>query len=1020
MNMSSLPSTERSLTRQKKSSALKLFAFSINFYLIYILLGFDFFLYAGHFFLAIMSIYLFIYLIKRIGKKESEYKSFMSFGDSFKLAIKYLKINKIFIIASILGLILATVVISQTVLLSASYEQQTFDEFIKDVDTTGYVFRGQQSDNNAYNAWVDHMTGFEEFLNSNGVKMDYYENLKLYFAQLALAEEVVDTESKYIRTSEIKLGEYNTDEYSFYSQFSFFNFDFNSSETILLLPSWIGKDPELSINTTLNFIMGDTSKNNASEEFDMISVMADRIIFMPDAEINNYLNKNGWQDYERLQFILLSPLDNINYIVEEYQNFSDLNPDKYSGLSTRFQTNVYISLPNLADIEIKNLIKKLERVYQEVWQWIDTYTIQGYSWVDFQSPLLSALYRYNNEVQSMNITLFFISTPLITLALFLVYFSLSLVEKRKQRLMAIMRMRGSSKEQLRILLIEEVLVSAIMAIVSGMILSIPWTAVTLQSNGLLSTSIDIVVIPTNWYWRLPLIGIILALDLNLPNIGKLIRTTVDDGESFIEDKQPFWQRAYLDLVLFILSVIFFEWIKLINVENMEFFIYIAVVLSPFMFLIFFFGAPLVVARYFSQVIDILSEKIWRKQGGLFALATRNMKKNKYSSSRLVAFLLLGMMLSYMALIVPATIDTWNTDRTSYNIGADIYIEGIDTSNATAWDAINIDGVEAYTPIIKTSIGSQYGETIRVLGVIPDTFAKAAFWKEAYADKSLDELMSALDKNDSMLLQKGLLDYYGKKTGDYYYIENANSGNRTSYRMEIKDTFTYFPNLVDSIPISDNYGYFYVQEAQMVMNYSTALEFNIQQADYGAYVKVKNNADISKVAEQLALNFKYNSSISVKNFNSELEKISNQPYLKIIVSSLNSMLVITIIASIIAVSYFSFITLAERKKEIGVFRSMGMIRRQIFMLLLIESLTLLTTAIILGGITGYMSAKNMFFFFENLVGSGGSQSIPPLTLTIPWLSIGIFTGIMILLTVISAAIPAQATSSKQTGSILRAD
>ena len=133
-----------------------------------------------------------------------------------------------------------------------------------------------------------------------------------------------------------------------------------------------------------------------------------------------------------------------------------------------------------------------------------------------------------------------------------------------------------------------------------------------------------------------------------------------------------------------------------------------------------------------------------------------------------------------------------------------------------------------------------------------------------------------------------------------------------------------------------------------------------------------------------------------------------------------MTIITVIASIIAVSYFSFISLSERKREIGVFRALGMIRNQIFVLLVAEGIVILSMGIFVGGIAGYAIVYIFFQFLIELFGQGGSDGVPPLRIITPWGIVAIFTLLMFVLTLVAAAAPAQYTAKQQTGSILRAE
>ncbi|MCY3410942.1 MAG: FtsX-like permease family protein [Candidatus Heimdallarchaeota archaeon] len=1017
----SIQADQRLLNRKQKSYSLKLFMFSINLYLIFFLLNIRFFLNAGHVF-AVIAVILIIDDINKLKQKSSRFQSNSSILDSISLAKKYLSINRVYLVAGVLGLIIATVVISQASLLTASYEQQVFDDFTKDLDLTGFRFTGDlREDESAYDDWLEYFDSFDSFLEEEGLEIESKQSQINLIVQLVSSQIFADDFGKSVYATDIGLSEYKQETYEDYDHL--FDFDFNASETVLILKTWF-KDYSSYVyaNNSVNFIIGSTFVE-ADEQLNMINIPFDRVIYVEEEEDDGF----GSIDIgSNLQSVLLTSQETINEIVEPYQDFLEIYPDGWSGLNKRFTSEVMLELPSLSDLDVENLRAKLEAINRKIYTWVESFaSSHDYKvWVNVEMPLYYSIYLYQLQVQSLNAALFFVASPLIALAMFLVYFSLTLTEQRKQRILAILKMRGSSSQQLRVLMIEEVLLSGILSIIVGMTLSLPWTVITLQEIlGIELFDFQLLSIPSDWFWKLPIIGIILSLDLNLPNISKLLEGTIEDsGEIFEQKKEPFWQKLKLDLIFFILSLSFWIFFRFYPQENLSLLSFVITGLSPFMLLIFFLGAPLVVARYFSTVIDYASEKIWRAQGGLFALATRNMKKNKYSASKLAALLLLAMMLSYLSIIVPGSFNNWNHERANYELGADIYIDGLDPSNITLWQMVDIPEVQAYTHVIKTSMAVPNSGLYQyvILGVDPTSFSEVAFWKENYATNTLADLMSQMTSNTSILMQEGIKRLNGIEIGDTMTFATGTDGTEV-YNLDIQGEFTYFPNLVDEVPYEDpTYDYISAWKGHIVTKTSLALTMgDPTDMKSGAYVKVIVKADIAEVTSKLREMFKNYSDISIVNSVGIIEEIEDDPTISIIISSLSTMIILSVISSVIAVAYFSFITLAERKKEIGVFRAMGMVRGQIFLLLLIEGLTLVITASILGGLAGYFTSSNIFFFLSQMIG-GGAITIPPVNLYLPWTKIQMLNGSMIGLTGLAAAIPANLTANKQTGSILRSE
>ncbi|MFW9994687.1 MAG: hypothetical protein ACFFD4_21775, partial [Candidatus Odinarchaeota archaeon] len=113
-----------------------LFLVTLNIFLFYLLLEYIELLYVtiG---LAVLTFLLWITPIirLRISKKIINLNTRASIRDLIWLSRKYISINKKFILTSVIGLVLATTVISQTVLFSSSHKQESFDQFIATADT---------------------------------------------------------------------------------------------------------------------------------------------------------------------------------------------------------------------------------------------------------------------------------------------------------------------------------------------------------------------------------------------------------------------------------------------------------------------------------------------------------------------------------------------------------------------------------------------------------------------------------------------------------------------------------------------------------------------------------------------------------------------------------------------------------------------------------------------------------------------------------------------------------------------
>jgi ABC-type antimicrobial peptide transport system permease subunit len=360
------------------------------------------------------------------------------------------------------------------------------------------------------------------------------------------------------------------------------------------------------------------------------------------------------------------------------------------------------------------------------------------------------------------------------------------------------------------------------------------------------------------------------------------------------------------------------------------------------------------------------------------------------------------------------------------VGSEIYISGLDSSNSTQLGFLDLPEIEAYSEVTKLDIQIDNPRMIgsyTILGINTTTFEDAAFWKDNYDDNSLSEIIENIDSNSSIGMQTQTMLAMGVEIGDYISIDTLDSGgNQVKLGFDITTDYEYFPNLVRSLPDRYDDGSYYAWRAYGLISLETAKSMApyADNYDVGTYVNVKDNANTTALALLLRHLFSSNNTISVYSIDERTDDLMEDPIVKLLLSSLQGMTIITVIASILAVSYFSFISLSERKREIGVFRALGMVKNQIFMLLVAEGIIILSMGILFGGLAGYTVVYIFFQFLAELFGDGGSGGVPPLNIVIPWTIVGIFTLLMFVLTLVAAAVPAQYTAKQQTGSILRAE
>ena len=447
-------------------------------------------------------------------------------------------------------------------------------------------------------------------------------------------------------------------------------------------------------------------------------------------------------------------------------------------------------------------------------------------------------------------------------------------------------------------------------------------------------------------------------------------------------------------------------------------------LGPFALIFLIIGCPLILARYFSHFIGILSDNIWRVGSNLTVLATRNLRRNSYSSSKLTALLCIGFMLSIMSLSIPHSLEQNITQDAYYSVGSDISIKGIDTSNSTQLNLLDIKDIEGYTEIIKTKIynpislddyfSGHYLTAYYFIGINVSEFDEVVYWEDGYSSYSINDIVQSIKNNKTIGIQHTERLGLGLEIGDKLTLQLTDD---VAQEFIISSDYLYFPKIVSWLPRYNPYSESYdFDTLSIVGSFEMVAELGNQ---YGLVssellVKVSEGKNIAEVINKLTSIFILDPEIQINSIIEEYRLQSNTKELILVLNLIEGMLIITVICSVVAVFFFSINTLNERNIEIGVFRVFGMTHKQLFRLLLFEIMIIILTGLIYGIVMGFLISSNFIYMFT----IDKSHLAPGFNFYIPTIEVLVFTIAVLGLTILSAAIPASLTSKKQSGRLLR--
>lgn len=212
------------------------------------------------------------------------------------------------------------------------------------------------------------------------------------------------------------------------------------------------------------------------------------------------------------------------------------------------------------------------------------------------------------------------------------------------------------------------------------------------------------------------------------------------GSAARSDKQPWWQRYYLDVVLFVVGGAAL-W-RLISVSSPLAGTQVGgleadplLLLSP---ALLFVALGSVLLRLFPSLMTVLSVYFSRRNGLGGALATWQVSREPVHYGRITFLLALAIGIGWFATSFRATVDRSHGDQARYLVGTDIRLEErdilLDADRVRSRDTfLSEAAVVAASPVLRfinadLSTNRQSPLAGEVLAIDPDTFGSALYWR----------------------------------------------------------------------------------------------------------------------------------------------------------------------------------------------------------------------------------------------------------------------------------------------------
>ncbi|MFO7612552.1 MAG: ABC transporter permease [Clostridia bacterium] len=458
------------------------------------------------------------------------------------------------------------------------------------------------------------------------------------------------------------------------------------------------------------------------------------------------------------------------------------------------------------------------------------------------------------------------------------------------------------------------------------------------------------------------------------------------------DKKPFWQKFYLDLVLLAVASYalfnynkFKDFISFTGEGQVDFLVFFAVTF-------FILGVSLVFMRIYPYIIDgifRIGKRIWTpSMYAAFTYVARGGNMRQF----IMIFLILALGVGIFNANSARTINENTTDMIRYDKGPEVILnlgeigiggndELIDVSDPTrkAADYEKISEFEGLAAITKVSTLSAdvgaYGrkskreQDVKLMALTPEEFGNVIWYRDDLYQYHINHYLNLLARYpEGVIITGALAEKLDVVPGD---MINVTIAAKDIY-MPLLATVDYWPSYNRFVNIDDNGGG--VEQELCVMH------FDMLRASIGDFSSSVWLSKKDGVLDSELNNFLAGADVSLLNAiytDYEVSEAKKDPMLHGMNGILTLDFLVTMMICGAGFIIFWILSIRQRVLQFGIFRAMGLKKRELISIIIWEQILISAVAILMGILIGGLTSELFVPLFQ-IVDTASERVIPFIT------------------------------------------
>lgn len=692
----------------------------------------------------------------------------------------------------------------------------------------------------------------------------------------------------------------------------------------------------------------------------------------------NFLDANGEAIKIRIVGVYENNGDNNDYWVvspDGYSNTAMIDPTLFKSIflaegDERFNVKgVWYVQPDYTSIKPEQAgdILKLLNKYQ-----IDYLTY--YSSMS-ESGFKEILNDFGQNEKKINLTLLILQVPIILLLCAFLFMISGQMLSLEQNEISQLKSRGAGKAQIIFMYFIQSVLLSLISLGIGIPLGSYLCRVLGSSNAFLEfvqrRPLDVTITAEVIIYGLmgALVSILMTI---LPVIKYSKVSIVHLKQGSARRSKSIWQQYYFDVVFLFVSI---YGLYIFNNQKEELAIKIlsGKSLDPLLFLsssLFILGAGLLALRLqpiFIRLFFMIGKRFFKPASYASFLQILRTSKKQYF---IMIFLILTVALGMFNATIARTILSNAEESKRYGMGADIVINEVWDSNEAyvQFDPTieltykepdfnkysQIDGVESAARVyvnnnVSTSVGREKLK-VQLMAIHSKEFGETTNIKDGILKESYRNYLNALATDpNAVLVSMNFKDKLGLKVGDYISFQNY---DKVSINAVIYGFVDYWPSYYPTTSTLLPDGSMKEMDNYLIVSHLATIQQAWGLRPYEVWIKVKDNTDFFY---QYAIDNKIKFT-KYEDIGESLKDIRNETLFQGTNGILTLSFIVILLLCTVGFLIYWILSIRQRELLFGVFRAMGMSRREIIHMLLNEQIFVALYSILCGALIGNLASK----------------------------------------------------------------